>query len=510
MLMKKQFLLTALLLFVQTMLFAEKEHLVTVVIQDDGSARVTHQFVKDLSSSDAEMSLGIDYPDGVEVSEISVSDSWQQYEVLDSWGGFWGGSARCCALEDTKIGYRIVWGTEAYDMTEQEFEDFERHDEPFQVAYTLKGLVRHYDDFDGLSFMFVNKEMASFKKTKLTISLANGKQLNEDNSSLAIAGFEGEWGWEGTKNLVAYTTEENQKGMKMIVSAMFSHGLIQPLQTAEGTFLESVDTRYTEDFLEDKQPTSFGDYIIYGFFILLAIVIVIGVLALLPHLLRLLFDRITFGSKRRLNQQKRFVEEEADYWRDLPFKGSIYVANYELNSTKAIRPVPSAAEAINAYILRLIYRGTLGINAQGQLTVGEWIKDKNSTPNDAKHEQALYELLLNASGRDRIVQEGEVAAYLKDFSLVGERHAVEVTLWREYMVFATLFGIADQVKKDMQTVCPEYLKMDELTNAMLSTHFDATPYASLISERAAVAEQFAPGKGSLASAAQQDYEQERE
>lgn len=58
--------------------------------------------------------------------------------------------------------------------------------------------------------------------------------------------------------------------------------------------------------------------------------------------------------------------------------------------------------------------------------------------------------------------------FLKDFSLIGERHVVEVTLWREYMVFA------------------------------------------LISERAAVAELTAPGRGQLAEKALQDYELERQ
>ena len=52
--------------------------------------------------------------------------------------------------------------------------------------------------------------------------------------------------------------------------------------------------------------------------------------------------------------------------------------------------------------------------------------------------------------------------YLKDFSLVGERHIEEVNLWKEYLVYASFYGIADQVRKDMKKVAPDTLKLDEL------------------------------------------------
>ena len=52
--------------------------------------------------------------------------------------------------------------------------------------------------------------------------------------------------------------------------------------------------------------------------------------------------------------------------------------------------------------------------------------------------------------------------YLKDFSLVGERHIEEVALWKEYLVFATYYGIADQVRADMKKVAPDVAQLDEI------------------------------------------------
>ena len=55
---------------------------------------------------------------------------------------------------------------------------------------------------------------------------------------------------------------------------------------------------------------------------------------------------------------------------------------------------------------------------------------------------------------------------LQEFTLIDERHAREVTLWKEYMVWATMFGIADQVISDMKKINPDYFKMDALAAQM--------------------------------------------
>ena len=59
--------------------------------------------------------------------------------------------------------------------------------------------------------------------------------------------------------------------------------------------------------------------------------------------------------------------------------------------------------------------------------------------------------------------------FLKDFTIIEERGVVEVSLWNEYLVFASLFGIADKVKDDFKRVCPEYFQMSSVANN-LDTH----------------------------------------
>ena len=39
-------------------------------------------------------------------------------------------------------------------------------------------------------------------------------------------------------------------------------------------------------------------------------------------------------------------------------------------------------------------------------------------------------------------------------------------LWKDYMIYATLFGIADQVIRDMKKINPEYFNMDQVAAQM--------------------------------------------
>lgn len=40
--------------------------------------------------------------------------------------------------------------------------------------------------------------------------------------------------------------------------------------------------------------------------------------------------------------------------------------------------------------------------------------------------------------------------YLKDYSLIKDRYPIEISIWNEYLVFASLFGIADKVAKEFK------------------------------------------------------------
>ena len=45
--------------------------------------------------------------------------------------------------------------------------------------------------------------------------------------------------------------------------------------------------------------------------------------------------------------------------------------------------------------------------------------------------------------------------FLKDFTLIDERGSAEVGLWNDYLVFGSLFGIADKVAGELHDINPQ-------------------------------------------------------
>lgn len=57
--------------------------------------------------------------------------------------------------------------------------------------------------------------------------------------------------------------------------------------------------------------------------------------------------------------------------------------------------------------------------------------------------------------------------YMEDFSLLNEKEVPELVLWEKYLVFATAFGIADKVIKQLKIKYPELNNPDTLNNMIL-------------------------------------------
>jgi uncharacterized membrane protein len=53
-----------------------------------------------------------------------------------------------------------------------------------------------------------------------------------------------------------------------------------------------------------------------------------------------------------------------------------------------------------------------------------------------------------------------------------------VQLWNNYLIFASLFGIADQVRKDFKQVCPEYFSLSDVGQMM--DKMDASTFDTMV------------------------------
>ncbi|MBO4786982.1 MAG: DUF2207 domain-containing protein, partial [Prevotella sp.] len=76
--------------------------------------------------------------------------------------------------------------------------------------------------------------------------------------------------------------------------------------------------------------------------------------------------------------------------------------------------------------------------------------------------------MLEREGRKRKISKKDLKElygmkkFLLEFTLIGDKGIRELPLWREYMVYAQLFGIADKVSKNFREAYPDFLQVNDL------------------------------------------------
>lgn len=69
----------------------------------------------------------------------------------------------------------------------------------------------------------------------------------------------------------------------------------------------------------------------------------------------------------------------------------------------------------------------------------------------------INKYLIDDSMMDEAIQMAGLKKFLKEFTLIKERQPIEVKLWNEYLMYAQIFGIANQVAKQFKKLYPEII-----------------------------------------------------
>ena len=194
---------------------------------------------------------------------------------------------------------------------------------------------------------------------------------------------------------------------------------------------------------------------------------------------------------------------DVGWCRDIPFDGNILEADYVLGQLGEDKQKNTVAGAM---ILRMIWGGNLLVSKDAKDRIEISFNDAKSQDKFSESEKELYQMMKEASGSDSILQynefskwsskhttrvsnwvskiksegRGELGAngylksskftesgqaearkvvgfrkFLEDFTIIGERASQEVALWNDYLVFASLYGIADKVAKELKDINPQ-------------------------------------------------------
>lgn len=499
---------------------------ISVSIFNDGSACIT-QVWDGTFTEGTENYIPIN-TDGISVTDFIVSDETGEYTFLNNWdiNASFDEKAYKCGINKTQGGIELCFGISKYGRRR------------YAIEYVVHDFIKSYTDSDGTDFMLINPNMSTFPTdAKIDIVLSTGEELSGQNAKIWAFGYNGQIEFSNG-HIIAYTTSSLKNDNCMIVMLELDKGVTEPGAHIDKSF-ETVKDKAMRGSDYDSGNSLWE--------IVLIAVIILAVLGIVIFL-------IVSAVKRRLEIKKFY--KNAPYYRDIPNGGDMRISHFLANRFDITN---EKSLIIGATLLSMINSGSL--YCEEEKTAGFFGKEKVSVklrllkePENST-EKELYEIVKSAAGDDGILGEKELEKYsyknpsriesfvnnslnggeaeliskkcfkkiegkrikdltdkgkeelnevmglkkyLEDFSLIAERGISETEIWQEYLVYATLFSIADKAIEQFKKVYPENtVQINEFNRNVILVHgYSHCMYSSY---QKAIGEQRSSGFGGSAS-----------
>lgn len=470
-----------------------------IFVSDDGDAYVTEIWECNVTEG-TEMYHPYYNLQNSLIKDLEVTDGNTKYTLLSKWktSGTLSSKANKCGINEISDGVELCWG----------ISDYGAH--TYTVKYTITNFVYELKD----------AQMIYWNLVPYDFSNSIGKAYIKIYTNFEIEDTIDVWGY-GNYGGTSYVYDgyiEMQSAGRLTTNEYMTILVKFPLETfntknklnktfdyyfemaEKGTtkFVSSNDSFFTKAIL-----VFFGFALVYIFFLIII------------HTVSSCFSYGKEGKK---------IPKDIPYFRDLPCKKDIYRAYY-IGIKYGI--IKKETNLLGAVILKWLKDGIIkieekekGLVFKKENTVIVLPEPKAGLLTNLK-EKELFDMLYEASKdgyleskefeewcknnyskvlswfkdikkieENKLVDEGillktakiikkltatpelkqyaiELAGlkrYLKDFTLVKEREAVEVQLFEEYLIFAQLMGIAEKVAKEFKDVYPEIIEQSHFTS----------------------------------------------
>ena len=303
------------------------------------------------------------------------------------------------------------------------------------------------------------------------------------------------------------STEPFVSRSSVILMMRFNKGLFHPLtkDPKYDTFDEMQEKAFQDSSYSSfgsKKKKSFEDIVVeiigYGIaFILLLFV----PLLFIGYLLWMLWMKIT---GRRYKKSIFGVNKIDGWWREVPLGGdptavfSLIATGDHLCTSENFFP-----NLVGAYFLKWLQEGRIRTERDprhdSRVNLAFVVKDDNTWPDFSNSlEERIYGAAREAAGKNLLLEKNEFKAwsrshdsavtgwpgkakelgqkiwngvsqedrqnvirfknFLSDYTMLKERAAGEVGLWKQYMILAQTFGIAEQVMKNFEKLFPDVFR----------------------------------------------------
>lgn len=497
--LKRNVLLSLLLLSVLTVAARPRLHGldIRVVLNHNGDAYITETRQMTIDGEGTECYIGLDNMGGMEVSGLSVSDeNGTPFENVGSWDVDRSRSWKTgrCGIVYKSNGYELCWGLG------------ESGERTYVTSYTISSLVHGYSDADAIRHIFLGSDVSPKPESATIVIQAADTLVKFSPDSCGIWGFRfrGDLQFEDGK-IVIRTTEPMGDGSGLYIMVGFAKGFFEPAIQEDVTFEQKRSEAFEDSDYNDDNDNNYSaiEEFVYT---------LIGFLAFFSPAIIWLFVKLyryytVWRARRRANK-------DLLWFRDVPMGGNLQQANDLLNAYSYDFKC-DYKKLISASVLRLINIGALSVehrmNAKGKMEQAFVVKELPDANDQTLFMRKLHTIFKLAAGDDQVLDPKELSKFMKsssnttvteafvntmrtsrkvsyyknrqddvrqvfglkkflqEFTLLDERHLSEVKLWKDYMVYATLFGIADQVIKDMKKINPDFFQMDQMAAQMSET-----------------------------------------
>ena len=480
-----------------TTVYAADNHVtnidIEVVIREDGSAVITQHWIGEFEKG-TENYLPIRTGD-IGISEFSVSDENGPYTFVEDWDVDWSFKKKAgkCGIVETDDGVELCFGITEYGHKEYTF------------SYVVTDFIKGYRDANGTNFMFINSEMSTFPTAgRIEILMEDGTKLDDSNAGIWAFGFEGRIEFQGGR-VVAYTEKDLEDDNSMIVMLELEKSLLAPKKTVTDEAFAAVREEAMKDSDYGHGDNDDGDK---AAAIALVSVIFGGALAAV-------IGAAAYSAK--VTEERKAFANSVGFFADIPNGGDIEMTHYlartfyvskedslimgalmlsmmnknclELRETadtfgtaKPVLELRLLAEPDTVPERKLFFILSAAADGTGVL------REKALDDYAYKHYEEIEEFLeetksngrevlqnkggfvknpggrikhLTETGKSELAQVVGLKRYLEESAQMSERDIWEANLWQDYMVYATLFGVAEDVIDQLKRLYPDRLPVFE-------------------------------------------------
>ena len=459
---------------------------ITVKVYSDGSAHFTQVWDATVSSG-TKFYIPVGNLGKMSISNLLVSENGRQYI---SEGNGWKvkrslqEKAGRCGIVEKKDGVELCWGQGSMG----------RH--VWITEFDATNLVQGYDDYDGFNFMFVNPDIGNIQSARVTIENAtDGEEWTSDNVKVWAFGFKGNIEVQDGK-ILCTTSERMSKSRKIIILARFDNDLVQPVVSNGKSFSKLQDKALKGSDYYDEDDDGRLD-------ILALFLVIIPILAAFFVGIWYSWAKIT---GRTLSKKIYGVNKVTGWWREPPQEGNLFASYYILDKGDIFQQHKFNKDLIGALFLKWVLEKKAIPEKDEKHPKRVYLRMDPASLFYDPSEGELFQMVMEAAGDNQILENGEFEKwskrkyerfmgwpekalesgkkylagrgrldsrgrsteagyekaqqviqfknFLKDFTLNNEREVPEVALWKDYLVFAQLYGIADEVAKQLKKLFP--------------------------------------------------------